>query len=151
MHLGHRIARVSIAGACIIWSTFAVAIANTEIVIGQVAPMTGALAQYGKEMTLGVDLYVRHVNDKGGINGQKIRVAIRDDGYKIDETIKQTRDVIANERAIALIGFAGTGNVGELLKQKVLADANIALIAPYTGGEVLRTPFNPYVFHIRAG
>ncbi|HEY0846059.1 MAG TPA: ABC transporter substrate-binding protein, partial [Noviherbaspirillum sp.] len=45
----------------------------------------------------------------------------------------------------------GTGNVGELLNQKILEKADIALVAPYTGGEVLRTPFNPNIFHIRAG
>ena len=122
-----------------------------DIVVGQVVPMTGALADYGKDLTLGVSLYIRHINDRGGVNGQKIRVVVRDDGYKVDETVKQTKELIANENPVALIGFVGTGNVGALLKQNVLADANIALIAPYTGGEVLRTPFNPYIFHIRAG
>ena len=41
--------------------------------------------------------------------------------------------------------------MGELLKQNALADAKIALVAPYTGGEPLRNPFNPNIFHIRAG
>jgi ABC-type branched-subunit amino acid transport system substrate-binding protein len=127
------------------------ATAQAEIVVGQVAPLSGVLADTGKDMVLGANLYIRHVNDRGGVNGQKIRLEVRDDGYKIDETIKQTKDLIDKERVVALIGLAGTGNIGELLKQRVLAEANIALVAPYTGGEPLRNPFNPYIFHIRAG
>ncbi len=46
--------------------------------------------------------------------------------------------MVDKEKAVALIGYAGTGNVGELLKRGVLASAGIALVAPYTGGIALR-------------
>jgi branched-chain amino acid transport system substrate-binding protein len=122
-----------------------------DIVIGQVAPLSGVLADTGKDMVLGAKVYFDYINEQGGVHGKRIRHVIKDDGYKVDETVRLTREVIDKDGALALIGFAGTGNVGELLRQKVLEDANIALVAPYTGGEVLRTPFNPYIFHIRAG
>lgn len=122
-----------------------------DIVIGQVAPLSGVLADTGKDMVLGAKVYFDYVNEQGGVHGKRIRHVVKDDGYKVDETVRLTREVINKDGALALIGFAGTGNVGELLKQKVLEEANIALVAPYTGGEVLRTPFNPYIFHIRAG
>jgi ABC-type branched-subunit amino acid transport system substrate-binding protein len=143
--------RIARAVAACAFSFAAFATQGADIVIGQVAPLSGVLADTGKDMVLGVSLYVKYINDKGGINGQRIKHVVRDDAYKIDETIKQTKDLLEKERPVALIGFAGTGNVGELLKQKVLADANIALVAPYTGGEPLRNPFNPWIFHIRAG
>jgi branched-chain amino acid transport system substrate-binding protein len=122
-----------------------------DIVIGQVAPLSGVLADTGKDMVLGAKVYFDYINEQGGVHGKRIRHVIKDDGYKVDETVRLTREVIDKDGALALIGFAGTGNVGELLRQKVLEEANIALVAPYTGGEVLRTPFNPYIFHIRAG
>jgi len=125
--------------------------AADEIVIGQVAPLSGVLADTGKDMVLGAKIYFDQVNEQGGIHGRKIRHVVKDDGYKVDDTVRLTKEVIENDNAIALIGFAGTGNVAELLNRKVLEDAKIALVAPYTGGEVLRTPFNPYIFHIRAG
>ncbi|WP_420474259.1 ABC transporter substrate-binding protein [Noviherbaspirillum sp. ST9] len=125
--------------------------AADDIVIGQVAPLSGVLADTGKDMVLGVKVYFDSVNDKGGVHGKKIAHVVKDDGYKVDETVRLTQEVIEKDGAVALIGFAGTGNVGELLKQKVLEKAGIALVAPYTGGEILRSPFNPYIFHIRAG
>lgn len=122
-----------------------------EIVIGQVAPLSGVLADTGKDMVTGVKIYFDYVNEHGGVFGGKIRHVVKDDGYQIDETVRQANDIIEKDHAIALIGFAGTGNIAELLKRKVLEEANIALVAPYTGAAVLRSPFNPYIFHIRAG
>ena len=136
---------------CAMASLTIVASAADEIVIGQVAPLSGVLADTGKEMVLGAKVYFDSVNDRGGVHGKKIRHVVKDDGYKVDETVRLTREVIEKDGAVALIGFAGTGNVGELLKQKVLEKAGIALVAPYTGAEALRAPFNPYIFHIRAG
>lgn len=122
-----------------------------DIVIGQVAPLSGVLEKTGKQMVVGGKIYFDHVNAKGGIHGRKIRVVVKDDGYKVEETVRLTRELIESDKAVALFGFAGTGNISELLKRNVLSDANIPLVAPYTGGEPLRNPFNPYIFHVRAG
>lgn len=37
-----------------------------DIVIGQIAPLSGVLASTGKQMVLGGSLYFRHVNATGG-------------------------------------------------------------------------------------
>lgn len=126
------------------------AIAADEIVIGQVAPLTGTIAGTGEEYVAGGAAYFAHVNAKGGIYGRKIRVVVKDDGYKPDLTLSQTKALLADERPLALFGFVGTGNVLALNKNKVLEDAGIALMAPYTGAQDLRDPMNPYIFHIRA-
>ncbi|MBI4987228.1 MAG: ABC transporter substrate-binding protein [Rhodocyclales bacterium] len=126
-------------------------VAAAELVVGQVAPLSGVLAATGAQMVLGAKIYFEHVNATGGIHGAKIRHVVKDDAYKIDETIRLTQEAIERDKAVALIGFAGTANLTELLKRNILQEANIALVAPYTGGEPLRTPFNPSLFHIRAG
>ena len=122
-----------------------------EIVIGQVAPLSGVLATSGQQMVLGGKVCFDAVNAAGGVHGATIRAEVLDDAYKVDETLRLTRQLVARPEVVALFGFAGTANVGNLLEDKVLADAGIALVAPYTGGESLRTPFNPWIFHLRAG
>lgn len=129
----------------------AAAAAQAEIVIGQVAPLSGVLATTGAQMVLGGKLYFNHINDKGGIHGHKIRVVVADDGYKVDETVRLTKEMLAKPEVVALFGFAGTANVGKLLADKVLDEGGAALVAPYTGGEPLRSPYNPWIFHVRAG
>lgn len=122
-----------------------------DIVIGQVAPLSGVLASTGKQMVLGGHIYFSHVNATGGVHGQKISVQVVDDGYKVDDTVRLTRELLANPEVVALFGFAGTSNVGKLLTDGVLEQGGAALVAPYTGGEPLRNPFNPWIFHVRAG
>jgi ABC-type branched-subunit amino acid transport system substrate-binding protein len=127
------------------------AAAGGEIVIGQVAPLSGVLASTGAQMVLGGKLYFDWVNEQGGIHGAKIKHVVVDDGYKVDETVRLTQELAARPEVVALFGFAGTANIGKLLADGVLEKAGIALVAPYTGGEVLRNPFNPWIFHVRAG
>ena len=122
-----------------------------EIVIGQAAPLTGVLADTGKDMVLGGQIYFDHINSQGGINGHKIRHVVLDDGYDVEKTLAATKQLIANDHAVALFGYAGTGNILRLLDDKVLSEAKIALVGPYTGGEPLRTPYNDNIFHVRAG
>lgn len=128
-----------------------VASAASDLVIGQVAPLSGVLASTGHQMVVGGKIYFAHVNAQGGIHGAKIRHEIVDDGYKVAETVRLTREMLAKPEVVALFGFAGTANVTQLLNDGVLDVGGAALVAPYTGGESLRNPFNPWIFHVRAG
>ncbi|HYE70503.1 MAG TPA: ABC transporter substrate-binding protein [Aquabacterium sp.] len=124
--------------------------AREDIVIGQVAPLTGTIAGTGDEYVAGGAAYFAHVNANGGIYGRKIRVVVKDDSYKPDQTLAQTRQLLAEDKPMALFGFVGTGNILALNKNRVLEEAGIALLAPYTGAQDLREPMNPNIFHIRA-
>ncbi len=123
----------------------------TDITVVQVAPLTGVLASTGQQMVLGGRIYFDWVNAQGGVHGAKIKHTVLDDGYKVDETVRLTREALLNPEVIALFGFAGTANVSKLLTDGVLDVGGAPLVAPYTGGEALRSPFNPHIFHVRAG
>ena len=143
------------------WSRFALAaltlcgtanLANAaELVIGQVAPLSGVLASTGKQMVVGGKIYFDHINAQGGVHGALIRQDVVDDGYKVADTVRLTREMLARPEVVALFGFAGTANVTQLLTDGVLDVGGAALVAPYTGGESLRNPFNPWIFHVRVG
>ena len=104
--------------------------AREDLVIGQVAPLTGTIARTGNEYVAGGAAYFAHVNESGGIHGRKIRVALKDDSYKPDQTLALTRQMLAEDKPLALFGFVGTGNVPALNKNRMLEDAGIALLAP---------------------
>jgi ABC-type branched-subunit amino acid transport system substrate-binding protein len=122
-----------------------------DLTVVQVAPLTGVLASTGQQMVLGGKIYFDWVNANGGVHGAKIRHAVLDDGYKVDETVRLTREALVDPTVVALFGFAGTANVSKLLADGILDVGGAPLVAPYTGGEALRSPFNPYIFHVRAG
>lgn len=144
--------RARCLGALIGWGAMgAFAQQGADLVIGQVAPLSGVLASTGEQMVLGGRIYFDSINEQGGVHGARIRHQVVDDGYKVDETVRLTRELLARPEVVALFGFAGTANVGKLLADGVLERGGAALVAPYTGGEPLRKPFNPWIFHVRAG
>jgi branched-chain amino acid transport system substrate-binding protein len=126
------------------------ALAASEIVVGQVVPLTGVIAGTGDEYSAGAAAYFASVNAKGGIYGRKVRVVQKDDAYKPETTLAHTKEILEKDNPVALFGYVGTANILALNKANVLSDNKIALLAPYTGAEDLRNPVNPYLFHIRA-
>lgn len=123
----------------------------SDIVIGQAAPQTGLLAPTGIHVRAGAQLYFDAVNAAGGIHGQKIRLVTKDDGYKVPETVKQTKALIEEVQPVALFGYVGTGNVEAVLKEKLLEDNGIPLVMVRTGASSLAQSGNPWMFITRAG
>ena len=144
-------AALGILGLTGLLALMAVPVRAAELVVGQVAPLSGVLASTGTQMVLGGKIYFDAINAQGGVHGATIRQWVVDDGYKVPDTVRLTREMLAKPEVVALFGFAGTANVTQLLTDGVLDAGGAALVAPYTGGESLRNPFNPWIFHVRAG
>lgn len=94
---------------------------------------------------------VNQINQSGGINGNKLRVANRDDAFDGEKHEIAVKELIQQEGAKVLLGAASIQGVQRLIRNNVLTDAKVALVGPIIGSEALRTPMNPYVFHTRAG
>ena len=99
-----------------------------DIVVGQSTALTGVLASSGVPMRLGAQICFDLVNEEGGVNGERIRFISLDDGYKVDETLKNVKGLIENDNVVVLVGGSGTSNNEALLKQKILANANLAVV-----------------------
>lgn len=139
---------VGLLAACV-W-TFAAMPAKGEIVVGQIAPMTGVMASTGQQIVLGAKLWFEHVNSQGGINGEKIKHVVLNDTFNIPETIEQTKKLIATEKPAALIGYLGAVTLAQLAKDGVLDKNSVPLVAPYSGSTALRGPESSAYYHIRA-
>ncbi len=121
-----------------------------EIVIGQVAPLSGPLAPTGSHVGAGAQLYFDRVNAAGGIHGAKIRLVRKDDAYKVAETVSQTALLLREAAPVALVAMVGTGNVEALVKEKILANADIPVVGIRSGAQSLVSPVVPQLFHTRA-
>lgn len=121
-----------------------------DIVVGQIAPFSGPLAPTGLHLRAGIQIYFDAINSGGGINGNKIRLVTKDDAYKVDETLRLSRELIAESNPLALIGLVGTGNLEALAKSGMLAAADIPLVGMRSGASSLFEPVNPHLFHTRA-
>ena len=61
-------------------------ISNTKfqgdvIRLGMSGPFSGGLNSVGNEFLLGAEIYLKNLNDHGGVNGRKIEIIAKDDRY----------------------------------------------------------------------
>jgi ABC-type branched-subunit amino acid transport system substrate-binding protein len=120
----------------------------TTIVLGQSAAFTGPAAQLGIQMNVGLKAYFDHVNAQGGVHGRKIELKTRDDKYEAKLCVETTRKLIEEDRVFALIGYVGTPTSQAALP--IFTEAKVPFFGPFTGAELLRDPFNRYIFNVRA-
>ena len=119
-----------------------------EIRIGQFAAQTGPAAELGKRMQLGILAQFNAVNAAGGIDGRKLKLVSRDDGYEPEKAVVAVKALIEDDKVFALIGSVGTPTT--LAAVPAINAAGIPLIGPFTGAQALREPFNRNLFHVRA-
>jgi branched-chain amino acid transport system substrate-binding protein len=129
------------------------AIANAEnkplqdkIIVGQSVELSGeAIA---KENMEGALTYFRMVNAQGGVHGRQIELKTYDDKRKPELTRQNTERLLKEDNAIALFGYRSTPTVEAVLP--ILLEEKVPMVAPVSGAQSLHTPFNPYLFHLRA-
>jgi branched-chain amino acid transport system permease protein len=118
-------------------------VTDTEIVIGCSNSFSGPLAYTGEQATrYGVDLYVKVLNDAGGINGRRARTVYYDDGYKPQEAVANTRKLVEQDKIFAVIAPQGTPPVMATLDY--LEENKVPLLFPFQGSPVIRG--KKYVF-----
>jgi branched-chain amino acid transport system substrate-binding protein len=120
---------------------------GNNIVLGQSAAFSGPASELGEQFKRGALLYFDRLNARGGIGGRSIELVSLDDGYEPDRCAANTKKLI--ERGVfALFGYIGTPT--SLAALPLATAAKTPFIAPFTGAEALRAPFNRYAFHVRA-
>jgi|YelNatPaOPRAMG01_1025707.scaffolds.fasta_scaffold23711_3 ABC-type branched-subunit amino acid transport system substrate-binding protein len=123
-------------------------VSDTQIVIGQSAPLSGPAAQLGVRLRMGIEAYFQRVNAEGGVAGRTLKLVSLDDGYDPPRTVANTKSFIDGGKAFALLGYVGTPTT--LAAKPLIDQAGIPLIGPFTGAMALRQPVDPFIFNIRA-
>jgi ABC-type branched-subunit amino acid transport system substrate-binding protein len=80
---------------------------DTEIKIGQTIPHSGPGSLYGVLGRVG-EAYFQSLNEKGGINGRKIKFLTMDDSYSAPKAVEATRRLVEQDEVLALYGSLGT-------------------------------------------
>lgn len=83
-------------------------ISDTEILLGEVEPLTGPPGLLGVAHNLGVRLALAEANAQGGIAGRNLRLIAEDDGYVTSRTIQAVRKLINVDRVFALTSVSGS-------------------------------------------
>jgi ABC-type branched-subunit amino acid transport system substrate-binding protein len=83
-------------------------VTDTEIKIGQTTAYSGPASAYGNLLSKTQVLYVRMINERGGINGRKISLISLDDGYSPPKTMDLTRRLVEQDKVLGIFDSLGT-------------------------------------------
>ncbi|MFV0280769.1 MAG: ABC transporter substrate-binding protein, partial [Rhodoblastus sp.] len=83
-------------------------VTDTEIKIGNIMPYSGPASAYG---IIGKTqaAYFQMINEKGGVNGRKIKFISYDDAYSPPKTVEQARKLIERDNVLLIFAPLGTG------------------------------------------
>jgi branched-chain amino acid transport system substrate-binding protein len=118
----------------------------TQIVVGQVAPLSGPEAGQGRAYAAGMQLVFGDVNKSGGVNGHTFTRVSKDDGGRPEDTVTITRQLLAENRPMVLAGYFGSRNISELLTASVLEKEKITLVG-YRAAEIRAE--TPLLYNVR--
>ena len=121
---------------------------QAQILIGQTVGVTGPVAATVKEAVEGAMLYIDSINAKGGIRGEKIELITLDDKFDPKLAAANASALILEKKVVALFMNRGTPHAEAIMP--LLAEYEIALVAPATGAMVLHKPVNKYIFNVRS-
>jgi len=127
---------------------------DTAITIGMSAPLSGPNGAYGLDMRQTIKAYFEQLNKAGGINGRKLELVALDDGYETERTVANTKALLEEKNAFALLAYYGSSPTTEALNN-IIGPAKVPLVGTISGASSLREPIsaNPnsrYMFNVRA-
>ncbi len=123
-------------------------VTSSSIKLGQVAVFEGPAAPLGLGMRSGLQAAFEEANRAGGVNGRKIELVTRDDGYEPTRALEALKQLIEQDKVFALVGPVGTPTT--VATMPVAEQAQVPMIGPFTGAEALRAPFRPWLVNLRA-
>jgi len=119
----------------------------TSIKIGSCNALTGPASYLGLQMVMGAKAYFSMVNAQGGINGRKLELETKDDGYEADRAAP-CWDSLEKAGVFAAAFFVGTPTG---VKYIPLAESSrTPLVGLFTGAQALIEPVHHDIFNIRA-
>jgi ABC-type branched-subunit amino acid transport system substrate-binding protein len=114
-------------------------VTDTEITVGQSVPYSGpasAFGIYGRVMVA----YFEMVNEKGGINGRKVKLISLDNGYSPPKAIEDSRKLVEEMNVLAEVGTVGTPP--NVAVQKYLNGKGVPQLFASAGGSRFNDPQN---------
>ena len=121
--------------ACGLWAVLATSnAAAAELLIGRLGSLKSPISSPSTVAAAeGFDLYIKRINDAGGVNGQKVKVVFRDDEFKPPMVVTSATELIEIDKVLALVSPQGTPGTAGLIKEGVLTTSKIAVVGPFTG------------------
>lgn len=121
-----------------------VGITEDTVTIGAHFPLTGVAAPGYSEIPSGMEAYFDYVNEQGGVDGRKIELVVKDDGYNPTNTSQVTNELVLKDEIFAMVGGLGTPThaaVVDFLNSEKVPDLFVSSGSIQWGDDVEAKPY----------
>ena len=130
----------TLAAACLM--TAAPVLAE-DIKLGALLAVTGPASFLGGPEARTLEMLVEEANAKGGINGNKIELLLRDTAGNPEKAISLAKQLIEEDKVLAVVGPSSSGET--MAVKKIFEDAKTPLLS-CAAAEVIVNPLASWVF-----
>jgi branched-chain amino acid transport system substrate-binding protein len=117
--------------------------ASAQVKIGAVLSVTGPASFLGDPEKKTLEMYVAEINEKGGVNGQKLQLVVYDDGGDANNARTFATRLVEEDKVIAMIGGTTTGSTLAMIP--VFEEAQLPFIS-LAGAVQIIQPVRKWVF-----
>jgi branched-chain amino acid transport system substrate-binding protein len=121
---------------------------DKELRIGIIAPMTGIIAQVGRDMVDGFNMYLEEV--KGDFAGAKVKVIVEDSTGKPDTAVTQAKKLILSDKVHMMVGGV-LATEGYALAPVSSNDKTVYVVSVAAADDLTQRDLKNYPYLIRTG
>ena len=112
--------------------------------IGYITDLSGPLAGSYTPTWEGFELYIKALNDRGGINGKKVDVVLDDDGLKADRAVAAAKKQTERDQVLGIFGLSLSSTQGAVYAE--MRKVGVPVVTTFSGiGDAL-PPAQPFSY-----
>jgi branched-chain amino acid transport system substrate-binding protein len=140
-----RLTNVLAAVASLLALAATPALAKDPVKVGAILAVTGPASFLGVPEARTLEMLVDEINAKGGVDGRKLELIVRDTGGSPEKAISFAKQLIEEDDVFAIIGPTTSG---ETMAVKTIAEEGKTLLLSCAAAEVIVNPVAPHVFKV---
>ncbi len=138
-----KLLKFAAVAACIIVLSASSVMAAGTIKVGAILAITGPASFLGAPEAKTLEMMVDDINAKGGINGTKVELVIKDSGGSPEKAVSFAKQLIDEDKVFAILGPSTSG---ETMAIKNIAEEGKTVLLSCAAAEDIVNPLAKYVF-----
>jgi len=123
-------------------------VTDDSIRIATIQDLSGPIAILGAPIRDGIVMRLDEENERGGVHGRKLRIAVEDSGYDPKKAILATRRLLGDGQVFAFLGNLGTPVV--MATMPLIVEAGLPHLFPFSPHQATYAPTHPLKFQLFA-
>lgn len=120
------------------------ALSAQDLKIGYITDLSGPLADSYTPTWEGFELYIKALNDRGGIAGKKVDVVIDDDGLKADRAVAHAKKQAERDNVLGIFGLSLSSTQAPVYAE--MRKAGVPVVTAFSGILDALPPAKPFSY-----